>query len=120
MMKIQKTKIIGFVSAMLAISPLVAMAAPQTVDDIFTSVMSTFITLVFPILFVIATVIFVVSIIRYLWTADADKAKIRATILWSVIGLAAVVSLWAIVGLFTKYIGVGQIPARFGQPINVQ
>ncbi len=119
MMKIQKIKVIGFVVASLAISPFVAMAAPATVDALLTSVLATLI-FVFPLLFTIGTIIFIVSIIRYLYSAETDKAKIRATILWSVIGLAAVVSLWAIVGLLSKYIGVATIPAHYGDPITPQ
>ncbi len=121
MIKIQKTKVIGFVSAMSAIFPVVAAAqVAQTVPDFIDQVKLTLTAQVFPFLFVVGTLIFIVAVIRYLYSADADKEKLRQTILWSIIGLAAIISLWALVGFFTNYIGVSTVPTRYGQHIQVQ
>ena len=114
--RVQKISAVCFAGAVLAVFPLAASA--RTLEDFIRGVRGTLISFVFPLLFVIATVIFVVSIIRYLYSAEADQAKIRATILWSVIALAAIISLWALVGFLTSYIGIGDIPELYGQPIR--
>lgn len=93
-------------------------ASARTLEEFIRGVKGTLTSFVFPLLFVIATLIFVVSIIRYLYSAEADQAKIRATILWSVIALAAIISLWALVGFLTSYIGIGDIPENYGVPIR--
>lgn len=93
--------------------PVIAEAAtggtPTSLDDLLSNIANTIIQ-IFPVLFGIATVIFIISIIRYIFSADADQSKIRSTILWSVIGLAAIISLWALVGYLTSYVGTSQIP----------
>ena len=101
-----------WLSAGLAFFPMAALAVAETADRFFNRVTNTLFVAVIPFLLVVGTVIFIYAIIGYI-RASGDSAtheKMRALILWSVIGLAAVLSLWALVGFITSYVGVGGIP----------
>ena len=93
-----------------AASPMIASAAG--IDTFFTNVKNTITTVIIPFFFVVATLIFIYAIISFIAKAgdEAEQKKARGLILWSVIGLAAIISLWALVGFITQYVGTAPIP----------
>ena len=93
-----------------AAAPLIASAAG--IDTLITNVKNTLTTVVIPFLFVVATLIFIYAIISFITKAgdEAEQKKARGLILWSVVGLAAIISLWALVGFLTQYVGTAPIP----------
>lgn len=96
----------------MLILPVVAMAAPETVEGVIRRLTNTILTVVIPFLLVVATLIFIYAIIGYIRAAgeSTEQEKMRALILWSVIALAAILSLWALVGFITSYVGTAGIP----------
>ncbi len=103
-------KIYPIAIAALSSVPFVASAAG--LDDFFNRIKNTITTVIIPFLFVVATLIFIYSIILFITKAgdEAEQKKARGLILYSVIGLAAIISLWALVGFLTQYIGTAPIP----------
>ena len=97
--------------------PLFAAVAADTAPDpkplrkLIDTAKDTLVQNVIPLLLVIATVIFIVALIRYIFSIDANKAKMRETMLWTVISLAVILSLWALVTILSSFFGtVDKIP----------
>ena len=118
-----KNKIIGIkkfyplmVAAFFFIPLFAAVAAdvnpdPKPLRELIDRAKDTLVNNVIPLLLVIATVIFIVALIRYIFSIDANKAKMRETMLWTVISLAVILSLWALVTILSAFFGtVNQIP----------
>lgn len=106
----QLKKIYPAMITVLSTVPLVASAAG--LDDLLNRVKGTITGVVIPFLFVVATLIFIYAIIQFITKSgdEAEQKKARGLILWSVIGLAAIISLWALVGFLTQYVGTAPIP----------
>ena len=89
-----------------------AMAAgepdPGPLRKLIDTAKDTLVKNVIPLLLVIATVIFIVALIRYIFSIDANKAKMRETMLWTVISLAVILSLWALVTILSAFFGTVQ------------
>ena len=96
--------------AVLSAAPLAAFAAG--LDDFLNRIKGTITGVVIPFLFVVATLIFIWAIMRFILKSGdpTEQEKARGLILWSVIGLAAIISLWALVGFLTQYVGTAPIP----------
>ena len=106
----QLKKIYPAMIVALAATPLVASATG--LDDFINRVKGTVTGVVIPFLFVIATLIFIYAIILFIGKSgdEAERTKAKGLILWTVIGLAAIISLWALVGFLTQYVGTAPIP----------
>ncbi len=87
-----------------------AEANPEHVDQLFRNIQGTLNNIVIPFLLVVATLIFIFAILRYLFSAGEKQAEMRGLILWTIIALAAILSLWALVNLLSGYFGTGKIP----------
>ncbi len=96
----------------LAVFPLVAAAAQGSASSIaaFLANLTVVFNVLIPVLLIIATVIFIFAILRYLFSAGEKQAEMRSLILWSVIGLAAILSLWALVNILSGFFGTDVIP----------
>ena len=112
MRKFYPLLVVGFSSA-----PLFAALAgditpdPKPLTKLIDSVKTILVGSVIPLLLVIATVIFIVALVRYIFSIDANKAKMRETMLWTVISLAVILSLWALVTMLSAFFGtVDTIP----------
>jgi len=106
----QLKKIYPAMIIVLAAAPFMASAAG--IDDLINRVKGTITGVVIPFMFVLATLIFIYAIILFITKSgdEAEQKKARGLILWSVIGLAAIISLWALVNFLTQYIGTSPIP----------
>ena len=98
--------------AIAALSTVPFAASAAGLDDFFNRVKNTVTTVIIPFLFVVATLIFIWGIILFIAKAGEpeEQKKARSLILWSVVGLAAIISLWALVGFLTQYVGTAPIP----------
>lgn len=93
--------------------PLVTFAAQNTVtvntngiNNAITSLTHT-INLIVPLLLAVAIVFFVYGVIRYIIANGAeDAAKARGFIIWSVVGLAAVLAVWGLARLLINFFGL--------------
>ena len=79
---------------------------------------------VIPLLFALATVIFIWGVIQYVIGAQGNDAKLlqgKKAILWGIIGMTIMVSAWAIVGIlcssFVQWGGTGTCPSSI-QPFS--
>lgn len=97
--------------------PFVAFAqiSPGPVDDVQAFLRDQ----VIPLLIVIATIIFMVGILRYV-TAGGDEEKIKAgrnMLIFGIVALAVMISMWGLVKILIDTFGVGgtPIPANLGE-----
>lgn len=83
----------------------------ETINDLLSQVI--------PILMIIATIAFIWGIIKYIFAGGDEEgvADAKGFMLWSVIALAVMVSVWGIVGVLVDTFGVGGggIPSGPGQ-----
>ena len=102
----------------LSLLPLVVSAqpAPGQVEGLIDQVKATF-TLVITALFVIATVLFIWGVIKYIVKSDDEKARAQAKqlMLWGIVGLAVITAVWGVVNIIITYFfgdisGTGNIP----------
>ena len=90
---------------MTAVSPLVAFAQPNlgAVQDVLNSII--------PLLILLATVIFLWNLVRWIVNAgDAEKRK-EATqgIIWGIIFLAVMVAVWGFVDIVLDFVFGGSV-----------
>ncbi len=69
---------------------------------------------VIPFLMVVATVVFIYALVMYIGKSGDEKVQIqmKATMRWSIISLAVIVSVWSLAGLLSSYVGTAPIPER--------
>jgi len=109
----------------LSLLPLIAAAqpAPTEVNTLIDQVKATF-NLVITALFVIATIIFIWGVIKYVIKSDDEKARAQAKglMLWGIVGLAVITAVWGVVNLILIYFfgsasegvqGIPTIPGEF-------
>jgi hypothetical protein len=94
----------------LSAAPMFAFAA-ETIGSIESLIdkLKTLIGSVVPLLMIIATVVFLWGIISYIMAAgDEEKVKeARSYIIYGLIGLFVMVSVWGLVGVIAGTFGVG-------------
>ena len=104
------------IPVIISATPMFAMAAGLT--DLITTVQNIINSLI-PLFMIIATVVFLWGIIQYITAAgDEDKVKEgRSYIIYGLIGLFVMVSVWGLVKIIADTFGVtgGTIPTGIGQ-----
>ena len=101
----------------VAFAPMFAYAADLTS---LLGVISNLLNIIIPILMILATVVFLWGVITYI-TAGGDEEKAatgRAYIIWGVIGLFAMITIWGLVLALVNTFSVGGqgIPSSVGAP----
>jgi uncharacterized membrane protein (GlpM family) len=111
------------VTAGLFASPLLAAAQGGSFDDFITTVSAGLNTIII-FLFLVATVIFLWGVVRYISAGgDEEKTKeARSMIIWGIIFLAVMVAVWGFVNIVLDFI-FGQedpyaIPGQGGVPLQ--
>lgn len=90
--------------------------AEASIGELVNNLMSLLKGKIIPLLFALATVIFMWGVIQYIIAGGSeDRAKnAKQVILWGIIGLTVMVSAWAIVGIlcnsFISWGGIGTCP----------
>lgn len=118
MKKIKKYISLGIMLSSFSVLPMIAGAAVGTFDELITLVQSTLGKIV-PIIISIAVIVFLVGIIGYI-TAGQDEeklAKSRNLMIYGIIGLFVMVSVWGFVKILTGTFGFGVITAPSTQGI---
>ncbi len=98
--------------ALAIITPSVTFAAARDISPLrdFINQITTFLnSTIMPFLMVVATVIFVYGMIMYIRSAGEEQEKMRNLMLWSIIALAVILSLWSLVGILSKFFGTAVI-----------
>jgi hypothetical protein len=93
----------------LALAPMVTLAQAgitTTYVDSIINALSKWISALVPILIALAVVVLFYGIVRYIWGGAEDKEKAKNLLIWGVIALAVMVSIWGLVGLLQSLTGV--------------
>lgn len=110
-------KITKLIPLGLAMSPLAAFAATD-VSSILTTV-SNILNALIPLFMVIATVVFLWGIVRYI-TAAGDEEKVKEAksfIMYGLIGLFVMVAVWGLVNVLINTFSLNTaVPAAPGTP----
>ena len=92
---------------------LISVAHAQTISSIAQSILDLFNDYVIPILFAIATIVFLWGVILYITSGgDEDKRKEgRNYIIFGLIGLFVMVAIWGIVNVLVDFFDFGNVSA---------
>ena len=98
---------------------VVAQAQPPIVSTVYGTAQ-----LLIPVLFTLATVVFLWSVVRFILAAgDPDaRTKARGGILWGIVGLAAMAAAWGVAQLLISSFGIPSeaptfVPPPVGSPL---
>jgi hypothetical protein len=97
-------------AVLVGFSPLVvfAQASLDTLIDKFTYYLS----FALPILVSVAVVWFVWQVIKYTISGEGDKRdEAKSGIIWGIVGLAVIVSIWGLVEFLTTTLGLDPVSA---------
>lgn len=89
-------------------------ASAQTIENIVAKIQS-IATLLVPIFITIALIYFIYGVIKYITAGgeEEERKKARNTIIYGIIGLFAIVSVWGLITILNRFFGVssgGTIP----------
>lgn len=114
-----KKKLIVLSGFVLSLAPVVALAASTSggvscysgvqVTDITTLLckISQLLNSVIPVLIALGVVYFVWGVVSYVISGDEEaKKKGRSRIIYGIIGLAVIISMWGLVGILTRTFGL--------------
>jgi len=61
-----------------------------------------------PLLLSLATLVFLWGIVKYIWSGDDEKQRTesRSFMLWGIVGLTVMVSVWALVSLLANFFSI--------------
>ena len=103
--------IIGF-SVLVAI-PSFTFAADaaqpiRSIQDIFAAIITILENSIIPIIVGLAVVTFLIGVLKFIRSAGEEKARSEGKqfMLWGIIGLAVMVSVWGLVGIVTGTLGI--------------
>jgi len=104
---IQKIFTTASTTVFMLMVPMVAVGGEYfgEVDDLFTRFGGFIDGVLIPLVFTLALFIFLWGMFRFfIWgqANEEDRAKGRQLILWSIIGMAFMVSIWGIVAIFSE------------------
>ena len=96
-----KKKILGL---SLALVPMVSLAATN-LTDIFDTLKGLF-ALAMPLLISLAVLFFIWALVQFIVKAGEEKAAARSQMIWGIVILFVIVSIWGLVGVFSETFGI--------------
>lgn len=101
-----KRFLVAITALFLPLAPTLA-ATPLTFKQIVNDHIVTFVdTAIVPLLYILAFLFFLVGIVRYFFTGGAENREVgRTYVIWSLIGMVIIFSVWSIVHLLLSAIG---------------
>jgi hypothetical protein len=96
---------IGFVASFVA-SPLFANAFLEGTRTRLESVQEIVKTLIIPIIFTLALLCFFWGIVKYIWSEGQGKEEGRKIMIWGIVALFVMASVWGLVGFVQNSIGI--------------
>jgi len=94
---------------------LPGIAAAATLADILKTV-SSLIGMIIPIILALAIVYFMWGVLQYVTKGGEEQTEARNTMLWGIIAIAVMVSIWGLVGILQSTFGIQSTAA----PQNLQ
>lgn len=105
-MKKTAASVIGFFAPMLAFAQII----PQSPG--FSGILNTvksFMNAIIPVLITLGIIYFILGVIQYMsGKSDDAKKEGRDKMIWGIIGLFAIVSIWGLVALLNSTFGIQQ------------
>jgi hypothetical protein len=66
------------------------------------------VNLLIPIVFAVALLVFFWGLVMYIFGKEDDKAQAKKTMIWGVVALFVMASVWGLVAFIGSAVGVGQ------------
>ena len=103
-------KTFASLSALLLVLPAVASAQSLQPLANLIGAIARLVGALVPILITLALVVFFIGLVRYLWGAGGkgDHSKGKSMMIWGLVTLFVMVSVWGVVGLLGDTLGVEQ------------
>lgn len=95
----------------LMFAPVFAFAQNQPNLSYLTNLMGTIRTLVnmaLPLVVGLALLGFFWGLVKFIWGGDGDKEKAKSTMIWGIVALFVMVSVWGLVNFLGSVVGVQQ------------
>jgi hypothetical protein len=81
----------------------------QFIGDGSTGIIGLLNTIVVPVIFALAFLVFIWGVVNYFFFSEADESKLaagRQFILWGIIGMVVLFSVWGLVNLLLSTLGI--------------
>ena len=96
--------------------PLTSFAALGNIDSLVTDV-GNIINKIIPIMFALALLGFFYGLVRYIFGKEDDKDAAKKTMIWGVVALFVMASVWGLVTFIGTAVGVNQDTAPVVSPL---
>lgn len=96
--------------------PLVSFAALGNIDSLVTDI-GNIINKIIPILFALALLVFFWGLVKYILGGAEDKDKAKNLMIWGVVALFVMASVWGLVKFIGTAVGVGTDAAPSVNPL---
>lgn len=99
-------KIKKYILMAMALAPSLAFA--RSISDIISGTIRPIIDIVVPLLIAVAVVIFLYGVVRYMTSGSDDEKRkeARSVMLYGIIGLFVMVSIWGLVSILSDTLGL--------------
>lgn len=87
--------------------PLVSFAALENAKTLIGDI-GDIVETIIPILFALALLAFFYGLVKYIFGAEQDKEKAKKTMIWGVVALFVMASVWGLVAWLGDQVGVGK------------
>ena len=96
---------IGFISAIIT-SPLFVFAQLENTDAFFENAYNIVKVRLIPLVFTLALLVFFWGVVKYIWSEGTGKEEGRKIMVWGIIALFVMSSVWGLVGFIQVSIGI--------------
>ena len=96
--------------------PLTSFAALGNISGLVTDI-GNIVNLIIPILFAIALLGFFYGLVKYIFGKEDDKAQAKKTMIWGVVALFIMASVWGLVAFIQNAVGVNADAAPAVSPL---
>jgi hypothetical protein len=88
--------------------PLVSFAQGLSNISRLVTSLGNIVNLLIPIVFAVALLVFFWGLVMYIFGKEDDKAQAKKTMIWGVVALFVMASVWGLVAFIGSAVGVGQ------------
>ncbi len=100
----------------LALLPFTSFAALGNINGLVTDI-GTIVNNIIPILFAVALLSFFWGLVKYIWSGEGGAEEAKSTMLWSIIALFVMASVWGLVNFLGDAVGVKKESAPSVAPL---
>jgi hypothetical protein len=96
--------------------PLTSFAALGNISELVTDI-GNIVNQIIPILFAVALLVFFYGLVKYIFGAEHNKDSAKKTMIWGVVALFVMASVWGLVRFIGEAVGVDQDTAPQVDPL---